>query len=151
MDDRRGINDIGTLARPATGRPVTKDDLVWVLQETIDRAHAHGIMVIGCALTPYGGAGYARENGEAIRQAVNQWFRTSRAFDAVVDFEATTRDTTDPTRPRAPSDPGDHLHPNNASDEATANAVDLSLFSGKHGKAARSKPRQGTPAFRRGR
>ena len=60
---------------PAT--PVTSDDLIWVLQQVIDRAHAHGIKVVGCTLTPYEGAGYARENGEAIRAAVNQWIRTS--------------------------------------------------------------------------
>ena len=46
---------------------MTKDDLIWVLQQVIDRAHAHGIKVVGCTLTPYEGAGYARENGEAIR------------------------------------------------------------------------------------
>ena len=134
-----GINDIGTLAHPETERPVTKDDLVWVLQEMIARAHAHGMKVIGCTLTPYGGAGYARENGEAIRQAVNQWIRTSGAFDAVVDFDAATRDATDPTRLQAAFDPGDHLHPNNAGYEAMANAVDLSIFSGTRGAAARSK------------
>ncbi len=63
-----GINDIGTLASTTnTTEPVTKENLIWVLQQVIDRAHAHGIKVIGCTLTPYEGAGYSRENGEAIR------------------------------------------------------------------------------------
>ncbi len=124
-----GINDIGTLgAANPPAEPITKDDLIWVLQQVIDRAHAHGIKVIGCTLTPYEGAGYARENGEAIRAAVNQWIRTSGAFDAVVDFEAATRDPNNPKRFKPEFDPGDHLHPNDAGYKAMAEAVDLSIF-----------------------
>ena len=124
-----GINDIGTLGAatpPAT--PVTSDALIWVLRQIIDRAHAHGIKVIGCTLTPYEGAGYARENGEVIRETVNRWIRTSGAFDAVVDFDAATRDPNNPKRLRPEFDPGDHLHPNDAGYAAMAAAIDLSIF-----------------------
>jgi lysophospholipase L1-like esterase len=124
-----GINDIGTLgAANPPAEPISKDDLIWVFQQVIDRAHAHGIRVVGCTLTPYEGAGYARENGEAIRAAVNQWIRTSGAFDAVVDFEAATRDPNNPKRFKPEFDPGDHLHPNDAGYKAMADAVDLSIF-----------------------
>src|SRR5256885_16550481 len=108
--------------------PVTSDALIWVLQQVIDRAHAHGIKVVGCTLTPYEGAGYARENGELIRDAVNRWIRSSGAFDAVVDFEAATRDANNPKRLRAGFDPGDHLHPNDAGYKAMAGSIDLGLF-----------------------
>jgi lysophospholipase L1-like esterase len=127
-----GINDIGTLGSqtpPAT--PVTSDALIWVLRQLIDRAHAHGIKVIGCTLTPYEGAGYARENGEVIRETVNRWIRTSGAFDAVVDFDAATRDPNNPKRLRPAFDPGDHLHPNDAGYAAMADAVDLSIFASR--------------------
>jgi lysophospholipase L1-like esterase len=123
-----GINDIGSIANPASNAPVTSDDLIWVLKEMVTRAHAQGIKVVGCTLTPYGGAGYARDEGEAMREAVNQWIRTPGTFDAVVDFEAATRDASDAKKFRAEFDPGDHLHPNNAGYEAMANAVDLSIF-----------------------
>jgi lysophospholipase L1-like esterase len=124
-----GINDIGTLgAANPPAEPITKDDLIWVLQQVIDRAHGHGIKVIGCTLTPYEGAGYARDNGEAIRTAVNQWIKTSGAFDGVVDFEAATRDPNNPKRFKPEYDPGDHLHPNDAGYKAMADAVDLSIF-----------------------
>ena len=123
-----GINDIGTLASTTTATPITKDDLIWVLQQVIDRTHAHGIKVIGCTLTPYEGAGSSRDNGEAIRSAVNQWIRTSGAFDAVVDFEAATRDASNPKRFKPEFDPGDHLHPNDLGYKAMAEAVDLSIF-----------------------
>jgi lysophospholipase L1-like esterase len=126
-----GINDIGTLASTTATTPITKDELIWVLQQVIDRAHAHGIKVIGCTLTPYEGAGYARENGEAIRSAVNEWIRKSGAFDAVVDFEAATRDPNNPKRFKPEFDPGDHLHPNDAGYKAMADAVDLSIFKTK--------------------
>jgi lysophospholipase L1-like esterase len=125
-----GINDIGGLAS-TTATPITQDDLIWVLQQVIDRAHAHGIKVIGCTLTPYEGAGYARENGEAIRAGINQWIRTAGAFDGVVDFEAATRDPNNPKRFRADFDPGDHLHPNDAGYKAMAEVVDLTLFKTK--------------------
>jgi lysophospholipase L1-like esterase len=124
-----GINDIGTLGAatpPAT--PITSNALIWVLRQIIDRAHAHGIKVIGCTLTPYEGAGYARENGEVIRETVNRWIRTSGAFDAVVDFDAATRDPNHPKRLRPEFAPGDHLHPNDAGYKAMAAAVDLSIF-----------------------
>ena len=128
-----GINDIGTIAT-TTGTPVTSDELIWVLQQVIARAHAHGIKVVGCTLTPYEGAGYARENGEAVRDTVNRWIRTSGAFDAVVDFEAATRDPNSPKKLRAEFDPGDHLHPNDAGYRAMAEAIDLSIFNRKAGR-----------------
>jgi len=134
-----GINDIGSLATPATNVPVTTDDLMWVMKEMVAKAHAHGIRVVGCTLTPYGGAGYARDEGEAIRSALNEWIRTSGTFDAVVDFEAATRDSADPRKFKTEFDPGDHLHPNNAGYEAMANAVDLGIFGGKPAKAAGKK------------
>ncbi len=122
------INDIG---RGATDprEPASAEELIAAHQQIIDRAHMHGIKVIGCTLTPYEGAGYSRESGEAIREAVNQWIRTSGAYDAVVDFEAAVRDPQNPKRIRAEFDPGDHLHPNNAGYQAMADAVDLKIFS----------------------
>jgi lysophospholipase L1-like esterase len=123
-----GINDIGALAQPNAVFRVTADDLIGAYQQIITRAHAHDIRVIGCTLTPYGGAGYYTEQGEAIRDAVNQWIRTSKAFDAVVDFEAATRDPADGDKFRPEFDPGDHLHPNDAGYKAMAEAVNLAIF-----------------------
>jgi lysophospholipase L1-like esterase len=125
-----GINDIG---REATvpAEAVTADELIGAYKQLIAQAHEHGVQVIGCTLTPYEGAGYYRENGEATRAALNSWIRTSGAFDAVVDFEAATRDAADAKRLRAEFDPGDHLHPNDAGYQAMADAFDLGIFTGK--------------------
>jgi lysophospholipase L1-like esterase len=122
-----GINDIGH----GDTDPVSADDLIGAFRQIIERAHTHGIGVIGCTLPPYEGAGYSRPEGEAVRQALNQWIRTGGAFDAVVDFEAVTRDPANPKRLRADYDPGDHLHPNDAGYRAMGEAFDLSVFTAR--------------------
>ena len=125
-----GINDIGRVGTNTPEAP-TADGLIAAYKQLIEIAHTHGIAVIGCTLTPYEGAGYSREPGEAVRQAVNTFIRTGGAFDAVVDFEAATRDSGNPKRFRAAFDPGDHLHPNDAGYQAMADAVDLAIFTRK--------------------
>jgi lysophospholipase L1-like esterase len=122
-----GINDIGRLHDyPDSG--LTAADLISALNQMIVRAHAHGIAVIGCTLTPYHGAGYYTDNGEVIRKAVNDWIRNGGAFDGVVDLEAAVRDPKQPDTFLPADDPGDHLHPNDAGYKAMGDAIDLKLF-----------------------
>jgi len=124
-----GINDIGLGLR--SGAPesdaVRSDDLIGALKQLIERAHEHGIKVIGGTLTPFEGAAYYSEAGEGVREAVNQWIRSGGAFDAVVDFDAATRDPEHPKQFRAGFNDGDHLHPNDAGYQAMADAIDLSV------------------------
>ncbi len=137
-----GVNDIGSAtAQTANSVPITADDLIWGLRQIADRAHQHGIKVAGCTILPYEGAGYFREEGETIRQKVNEWIRTSGVYDAVVDFDAATRDPANPRRLRPEFDPGDHLHPNDAGYRAMAEAVDLRIFNPKARAATASKSR----------
>lgn len=98
------------------------------MRQLAERAHTHGIRVIGCTLTPYGGGDFFSDMAESFRQSVNRWIRTSGTFDAVVDFDAVARDPNDPTRMRAEFDAGDHLHPNDAGYKAMADTIDLSIF-----------------------
>ena len=111
--------------------PVTADELITALKQMVDRAHAHGIKVIGCTLTPYEGAGYFSEKGEEIRQAVNRWIRTSGAFDAVADYDKATQDASNPKTFKTGFNNGDHLHPNDAGYKAMADSVDLKIFNAK--------------------
>ncbi len=137
-----GVNDIGSAtAQTANSVPITADDLIWGLRQIADRAHQHGIKVAGCTILPYEGAGYFREEGETIRQKVNEWIRTSGVYDAVVDFDLATRDPANPRRLRPEFDPGDHLHPNDAGYRAMAEAVDLRIFNPKARAARASKSR----------
>ena len=128
-----GINDIGFPFRPNAnpGEAVTVDDLIGGLRQMIDRAHEHGIKVMGCTLTPFEGAVYFSDTGETQRQAVNRWIRTSGAFDAVTDFEAATRDSANPKQIRPDFNIRDHLHPNDAGYKAMADAIDISVFEKK--------------------
>ncbi len=134
-----GINDIGQTTRAnATGAAVTADELIAATKQMIERAHTHGIKVIGCTLTPYEGAAYYSEKGEEIRQAVNRWIRTSGAFDAIADYDAVTRDSANPKTFKAGFNDGDHLHPNDAGYKAMADSIDLGMFSGKGASASAS-------------
>jgi lysophospholipase L1-like esterase len=136
-----GINDIGQGAR-ANALPenaVTAAELIAADRQMIERAHLRGIKVMGATLTPYGGAAYSSEKGEAIRDALNTWIRTGGAFDAVVDFEAATRDPKNPKQFRPEFDSGDHLHPSDAGYQAMADAVDLAVFDAKPVSSARNR------------
>jgi lysophospholipase L1-like esterase len=120
-----GINDIGNARQNPTP---TATDLIAGHKQLIERAHARGITIYGATLTPFSGAAYFTAEGEAKRQALNDWIRTSRGYDAVIDFDAATRDPAHPAQFMAQYDSGDHLHPNDAGYKAMADAIDLGLF-----------------------
>jgi len=122
-----GINDIGRGFYPPT-EPVTAEALIAADKQIIARAHAHGIMVYGATLTPYKGAHYFMPEGERVREAVNQWIKTSGAFDGVVDFAPSVADKSDPTTFDTNYNLTDKLHPNDAGYQAMANAIDLGLL-----------------------
>jgi lysophospholipase L1-like esterase len=123
-----GINDIGFASMAGPDISLTADDLIAAHKQIIERAHLHGIRVAGATLTPYSGAAYYSDAGETIREAVNQWIRSSKAFDAVIDFDAATQDPDHPKQIRPAYNLRDHLHPNDAGYKAMADAVDLSIF-----------------------
>ena len=120
-----GINDIGN----ARQNPMpTAADLIAAHTQLIVRAHTKGVKIFGATLTPFWGAGYYTEAGEAKRQALNEWIRTSKAYDGVVDFDKATRDPSDPKKMLAAYDSCDHLHPSDAGYKAMGESIDLSLF-----------------------
>lgn len=127
-----GINNIGIPG--VFGRPdevVSAQDIIAGHQQIIARARERGLKIYGGTLTPFEGTifpGYYTPEGEAKRQAVNHWIRTSGAFDAVIDFDLALRDPARPTRMLPAYDSGDHLHPNDAGYRAMGNFIDLRLF-----------------------
>jgi lysophospholipase L1-like esterase len=127
-----GINNIGIPG--GFGRPeesVSAAEIIAAHKQLIDRAHERGLLIYGATLTPFEGTifpGYYTPEGEVKRQAVNQWIRSSGAFDAVIDFDKAIRDPANPTRMLPAYDSGDHLHPNDAGYKAMANFIDLALF-----------------------
>ncbi len=83
-------------------------------------------------ITPYEGVSTFSPEGEAMRQAVNAWIRTSGAFDAVLDFDAAWRDPAHPTQIRDGWHAGDHLHGDDAGYKVLADSIDLGLFKTNH-------------------
>jgi lysophospholipase L1-like esterase len=122
-----GINDIGNNAGPG-GAPLTAQDLIDGYRNLIQQAHAASVRIIGATMLPDRGNGYYSDSAEALRQAANQWIRTSGAFDGVVDFDKAVAAPDDPAALAPAYDSGDHLHPNAAGMQALADAVDLSLL-----------------------
>ena len=125
-----GINDIGSGYNPnpnAVRLPITAEALIAGHKQIIARAHARGIKVYGGLLTPYQGAGYASPEGEQARQALNNWIRTSGAYDGVIDFATPTADSANPLTFAASFNDGDKLHPNDAGYRAMGDAIDLEM------------------------
>jgi lysophospholipase L1-like esterase len=107
---------------------VTAEEIIVGLRQIIERAHQHGIRVFGATLTPFEGADYFSEEGEATRQAVNEWIRKGGVFDGVFDFDAAVRDPVHPSHFRDGYHSGDNLHPSAVGFKAMAATVDLSAL-----------------------
>jgi lysophospholipase L1-like esterase len=118
-----GINDLGT-------RGATAEELIAAFGQIARRAKARGLKVYGATILPCGGSFYFTPELEAARQEVNRWIRTTRALDAVLDFDAVLRDPKDPTRLSAAARSTDHLHPEGTAYRLLAESIDLRLFSG---------------------
>lgn len=127
-----GINDIDFATMPPRRRldcdaphtAVTAQSIIEGYRRLIAQAHRSGVRIFGATLTPAS----LPPSRETIRVAVNEWIRSSRAFDGVVDFDGALRDAAHPERLRAQYDSGDHLHPSDAGYAAMAAAVPLDLL-----------------------
>lgn len=120
-----GINDIGN-AR--TNPSPSADDIIAAYKQLITMAHTHKIKIYGATLLPFYGAFYYTDVGEGKRQAVNQWIRSSKAFDGVLDFDAVVRNPKDPKKYLPVYEACDHLHPNDVGYKAIADSIDLKIF-----------------------
>ena len=133
-----GINDIGTggMQFPGSTDPApavrTPQEIIAGYQQLIARAHSMSppVRIYGATLTPFEGtfAGYYTPEKDEIRNAVNQWIRTSGRFDAVIDFDKAIQDPEHPARIAPAYDSGDKLHPGDAGYRKMAESIDLGLF-----------------------
>jgi lysophospholipase L1-like esterase len=115
-----GVNDIGGGA--------SAQKLTNAYAQFVDKAHARNLRAYGATITPFGGSRYYTPAHESVRQAVNDWIRTSGKFDAVIDFDAVVRNPVTLTNLARAYDTGDGLHLNPAGYHAMADAIDLNLF-----------------------
>jgi len=130
-----GINDITWSWFPFGGGDSSAEDIIDGYRKLIVRAHELGVKIFGGTITPqrvlaFGGipSDEQRVSGEVKREAINHWIRTSGEFDGVIDFDKALLDPAHPEQMLPAYDSGDHIHPNDAGDQALANCIDLSLF-----------------------
>jgi lysophospholipase L1-like esterase len=133
-----GVNDIGQRfgprrpnqpSFPGLDQPeITVEEMIAGFKQIVARAHAKGIKVIGSPIGPYKGAGYWSEEGEAARQAINDWILNSGTFDATVRLDTAFADPADPRQMREGYHMGDFLHGSDAGLKAVGESIDLSLF-----------------------
>lgn len=125
-----GINDISLTVIPGIAQQerASAQEIIAAYALFVDKAHMHGMKVMGGTLTPTGGLWLYSPQSEQMRQDINRWIRTSGTFDAVVDFDKAIADPVQPSRIRPDFDSGDHVHPNDAGTAAMAMAIDLSRF-----------------------
>ena len=129
-----GLNDIGFPVYPFPficldpNLEVSVGQVIAGYEQIIAKVHAKGLKIFGGTLTPFKGCWYWTPEGEAKCEAINNFIKTSGAFDGVIDFAAVLADSNDPTilAPQFKSE--DNIHPNDAGYEAMANEIDLSLF-----------------------
>jgi lysophospholipase L1-like esterase len=132
-----GVNDIGNrFGPPRDGAPflnmdqppITVEQMIAGYKQLVARAHAMGIKVIGSPIGPYKGAGYWSEEGEAARQAINDWILNGGAFDGTVRFDTAFADPADSAKMRDDYHMGDFLHGSDAGLKAVGESIDLTLF-----------------------
>ena len=124
----RGSTTSGSARAGNSGTEVSAAPMMAGYDQLIARAHARGLRIFGATLLPFQGAGYYTPAGEATREAVNTWIRTSGAFDGIVDFDMVMRDPANPLRLNPAYDSGDHLHPNDVGYQAMADAINLQML-----------------------
>ena len=133
-----GVNDLGlgygklegpiaALMPPPAIKP-TRDAMIAGYRQLIARAHAKGLKIYGATIAPYKKAAYYSTESKAVRKAINDWIRTGKEFDGVLDFDAAFRDPARPTQMKDALQAGDHLHGSDAGYRAVADSIDLALF-----------------------
>jgi len=132
---QHGINDIihpvgveKNIFRPWSDMPTAEDLQNGVEKIYVEHARKLGLRVFSGTLLPIFGWRTYDEGRDVIRNAFNEWLRTSKIFDGCVDFDKAVRDDNEPQKFGAGFDSGDHLHPSEKAYEAMANAVPEELL-----------------------
>jgi lysophospholipase L1-like esterase len=133
-----GVNDLGlgygkiegplAALMPKPAIKPTRDAMIAGYRQLIARAHAKGLKIYAATIAPYEGAAYYSGEGDTVRQAINEWIRTGKELDGVLDFDKAFRDPAKPTQMKDAFQAGDHLHGSDAGYKAVADSIDLDLF-----------------------
>jgi lysophospholipase L1-like esterase len=119
------VNDLGY----ARNGEQTANRIIDVYKRIIREAHQKGIRVIGATITPFKGNNYYTEDHEKGRTTINQWIRTTKMLDGIIDFDQAVRK---PQETIAMQQQflfeNDWLHLNAKGYETMGSCIDLNLF-----------------------
>lgn len=126
---QQGINDIihpvGVEVnpfRPWSDLP-TVEEMIEGYRMYIEKAREYGLKVyMGTLLPIYGWRTYEPFRDD-MRNALNDWMRTTKETDGVIDFDMAVRDSVNPVAFAAGFDSGDHLHPSEKAYQKMAETV----------------------------
>lgn len=132
---QHGINDIihpvGTdvnIFRPWSDLPTIEELEDGIKHIYITHARKLGLSVYSGTLLPIEGWRTYNEQRDTMRNALNEWLRTSPDFDGCIDFDQAVRNPQHPQAFATGFDSGDHLHPSEAAYKAMADAVPAKLL-----------------------
>ncbi|HTV20865.1 MAG TPA: GDSL-type esterase/lipase family protein [Polyangiaceae bacterium] len=119
-----GINDIGFSGFVAD-QAVSVEQITDGLASFVAAANDADVNVFLATLLPFGNTmpPYFSDEGEAKREAVNDWIRANTDIAGVVDFDQVMGDASNPLVLPMAFDSGDGLHPNDDGYEAMGNAA----------------------------
>lgn len=126
---QQGINDIihpvGVEVnpfRPWSDLP-TVEEMIEGYRMYIEKAREYGLKVyMGTLLPIYGWRTYEPFRDD-LRNALNDWMRTTKEIDGVIDFDKAVRDREHPAAFAQGFDSGDHLHPSDKAYQKMAETV----------------------------
>lgn len=120
-----GVNDLGGM-----GDAIAKADrIIEVYKGIIDEAHQRGIKVYGATVMPFKGNNYYNGNHEQGRVRLNDWIKSYKGFDGVIDFAEYMADSRDSEQmnPEYLFE-NDWLHPNFEGHRHMGESVNLKYF-----------------------
>ena len=121
----RSSNDLGG----AQNGVQTANRIKEVFKQIIREAHQKGIYVFGATITPFKGNNYYSADHEKGRSVLNEWIRTTKMLDGVIDFDEAVRNPDDPeAMQQAFLFENDWLHLNAKGYETMGGCIDLNLF-----------------------
>ena len=119
------VNDLGG----AQNGTQTAKRIIDVYKQIIREAHQKGIYVFGATITPFKGNNYYSADHEKGRSTLNDWIRTTKMLDGVIDFDKAVRNPQDTiAMQREFLFENDWLHLNATGYETMGGCIDLDLF-----------------------
>ena len=119
------VNDLGG----AQNGVQTAKRIIDVYKQIIREAHQKGIYVFGATITPFKGNNYYSADHEKGRSTINQWVRTTKMLDGVIDFDKAVRNPEDTIAMQSQFlFENDWLHLNAKGYETMGGCIDLNLF-----------------------